>query len=441
MERRAIEALLHEALEADDRSAMSELARRLPALTPEAQRRLGETLRHGFWSGGEKRWHTLKPLDCARLATDPATWPVLALATLHRSGYVREAALAALADRPHPGALPFVLARANDWVPELRALAYGIVRGCLSASRASWWIGALGAVEALERGRRGDHAELVGAVHALLASPVGADALASGLASQDGPTRRRCARLVARHPSHRLLELMCRSADPTIRLAGLRTMLKTDRADAALLGRALTDRSLAVRRRAIIAALERDLLDSDALRRAHLFDASASVRYLVRARLLRLSPGLDIAAIYRAAIDERSGPHRRAAILGLGETGGPADVPVLARQLEDPARSLRRNAVFALRQLGDASAASLFVDRLADAAPAAALVELCELLPRAPEVCAIHVASWLRRHVQGLRTGPDPATRARLAAASRFARAALPPTVWGELELVIRTAG
>ncbi|GAB3850938.1 HEAT repeat domain-containing protein [Dactylosporangium cerinum] len=54
------------------------------------------------------------------------------LASLHPDGHVRQAAVTAMGRRPlRPAHLPFLLERANDWVPEVRAAAHEVLRSQL----------------------------------------------------------------------------------------------------------------------------------------------------------------------------------------------------------------------------------------------------------------------------------------------------------------------
>ncbi|MDG6105600.1 hypothetical protein Daura_13365 [Dactylosporangium aurantiacum] len=54
-----------------------------------------------------------------------------ALASLHPDGRVREAAVTAMGRRTRAGHLPFLVERAVDWVPQVRAAAHGVLRTLL----------------------------------------------------------------------------------------------------------------------------------------------------------------------------------------------------------------------------------------------------------------------------------------------------------------------
>ncbi|GAA3209976.1 hypothetical protein ACFO1B_56500 [Dactylosporangium siamense] len=50
------------------------------------------------------------------------------LASLHPDGHARQAAVTAIGPRLHPAHLPFLVERAVDWVPEVRAAAHQVLR-------------------------------------------------------------------------------------------------------------------------------------------------------------------------------------------------------------------------------------------------------------------------------------------------------------------------
>jgi hypothetical protein len=69
-----------------------------------------------------------------------------------------------------------------------------------------------------------------------------------------------------------------------------------------------------------------------------------------------------------------------------------------------------------------------------------ALLQLCELIPRAPEACAHQLEAWLRRYINGIRERPSTEVVARARAALRWAHGTLPIPVIRELEFVLRTS-
>ena len=81
----------------------------------------------------------------------------VALATCHRSGFVREKAVEALAECRDGMELPFLLVRLNDWVPRVRFVAGKTVRARLSPDYAAHWVRCHGVLGRVQRGRRSAH--------------------------------------------------------------------------------------------------------------------------------------------------------------------------------------------------------------------------------------------------------------------------------------------
>ena len=109
-----------------------------------------------IWTGGRK---------------PPASWDEWIVATTDRSGFVREAAVNALGQSGHGPALPALLGRLNDWVPEVRSAALGAVTAFLVEEHASSWSSALAQVATLARGGRADHSQILGLVAGFLVEP------------------------------------------------------------------------------------------------------------------------------------------------------------------------------------------------------------------------------------------------------------------------------
>ena len=78
------------------------------------------------------RWLSLQITDLPQLPK----WS-LALATMHRNGHIRQAALEQLP--PDPDLLPIWLLRSTDWVPPVRTLAQSHLEQCLQPSYLPGW--------------------------------------------------------------------------------------------------------------------------------------------------------------------------------------------------------------------------------------------------------------------------------------------------------------
>jgi len=88
-----------------------------------------------------------------------------------RSGHSRQEAVEALGKLRAPAALPGLLARVNDWVPQVRRVAGIAVRGFLTDDRLEAWPAALQALADVLRGRRADHGPLLATIADFLVAP------------------------------------------------------------------------------------------------------------------------------------------------------------------------------------------------------------------------------------------------------------------------------
>jgi hypothetical protein len=465
-------------------AARRALSRQLALLPSEQVAALEAELPAAVPHGDPRTWRQLQPIDCQLAARLPDGWPIVALCALHRSGFVREVALTELAATPRADSLKFVLGRLNDWVPRVRETARAALNVFLRVEYASAWIDALGLVDALERARRADHGPTLNAIHALFLSPVCEPMMLASLSSADPKARRRSARIILGRPD--LFEHVFHSRDAGLRLMALRAALAAASARDDLLEAALRDGALSVRRCAFVAAVARGLVDERRIVDDFLFDASITVRELARGWVRRNRPDFDVAGTYRRALAGESGRRQRVALVALGENGNAADLQLIEPFLHHPAPSVRRFAVLGMDALGSCAPGERFIPMLSDPAgsvaraagdaivermepalvpriwtevekgtPAAAtraarcfvkldtwsaLVELSELIPRAPDECARQLGGWLRRHVTGFRTRPSAEVVERVTAALRWAHEKVPARVVREIEFVLRTS-
>ncbi|HWV10696.1 MAG TPA: PBS lyase [Pseudomonas sp.] len=89
----------------------------------------------------------------------------------HGNGFVREVAVRELSEQPSPEVLPLLLERANDWVPQVRALAVAGVQRYLAPEHASALLHALLPLMALAERQRADHGPMLTAARSVLQAP------------------------------------------------------------------------------------------------------------------------------------------------------------------------------------------------------------------------------------------------------------------------------
>ncbi|MET0208399.1 MAG: hypothetical protein ABW220_05125, partial [Burkholderiaceae bacterium] len=114
-----------------------------------------------FW----KKWIENAP-DERPNDSDVAAWLPRLTAV---SGYERQEAIDMLGRLRAPAALPGLVARVNDWVPQVRDAAIRAVRGYLTDEHVDAWPAALPALIRLVDARRADHGPLLTEVSQFLA--------------------------------------------------------------------------------------------------------------------------------------------------------------------------------------------------------------------------------------------------------------------------------
>jgi HEAT repeat protein len=331
-----------------------------------------------YWARGaasyeSHRWNQLQPADVLRLARLSDRWAVLTIAAMHRSGYVREAALRQLAAAPSGKLLPILLIRLNDWVGPVRRAAEGAVEALRRAPDPEALVACLPLLLQMQTWRRRDLQPFVDSLLQLLQQPGSRRALASGLRSPDRYVRRESLRLALTTPeldpaeAARFLEDGLADGDILVRLQAARHLQLLDDGTLRRLGAmARGDRSMPVGRAALEACAARFPAEAVSLYQDALLDAHASIRQLARHRLEKQPGGFGVAEFYRAAVRSQSGTALRAAILGLAETGEAGDaVDVLPFSSHEIVR-VREAAVRALGRLDAENWIDVILKALAD---------------------------------------------------------------------------
>ena len=168
------------------------------------------------------RWNQLLPADVPRLPKTLASRSsILGLASLHRNGYVREAAVCQLDLIEDGREIPFLLLRLNDWVAGVRKAAVSAIHRRLVPGRLEDFVRSIHLVFRLVGCKRDDHSEIVAKVLKELVAPQN-EAVLDGLVNgDDRRVRRRCFRLAIeldRPHRGRLIKTGLRSSDAVIRL-------------------------------------------------------------------------------------------------------------------------------------------------------------------------------------------------------------------------------
>jgi HEAT repeat protein len=298
----------------------------------------------------------LSPSDIASLSALPDSEFLLGAACSHANGYVREAALKALANVSTGSELPFLFLRLNDWVEPVRTVAKTAVEQRLTPSYAWFFLSNLRLVTRLLACERTSHRAFVDRVMNFILHPECRDVLHKGMTSSDRWLRNQSLRLAAESSPDNLLEILqfaCLQPEPSLRAWCVRKISpRLSEAELSEIGaELLRDSFMGVR----CAALETMSEQLGARAAIHLelavLDVSRSVRQIARFYLKRLQPNFDVAAGYRRHLATSCHRRLRVSLYGLGETGSANDAPVVCPYCQHTAPGIRRAAVWALARL------------------------------------------------------------------------------------------
>jgi hypothetical protein len=346
-------------------AALQAIASLLDQVQPSDLRRLDLEIRRQaqYWGFGR-----LDPRDVARLrklSGEPLA--TAAISSMHRSGYVREAAVRELALRHDGLELPYLLLRAADWEPKVREPAQEAVRARLTPSYLPALVSCLALVEG-ESFTSGRASAVRPTIEALLSEPSSGEVLLRGLTGPDRPARRAAARRLVELrsvPIGRLLDVALRQDDVVVTTIAAESAVQALEGDElqALLLRLRSHRIGRLRQMALWSAITRFQGMAEGLLREALFDRQGGVRDIAQRELA--SRGVDVPGMYREALPREPMP----ALLGLSEVGTKADAGLALPFLDADAISLRRAAVRAIGNLDAAGHRDALLAGITDPSP------------------------------------------------------------------------
>jgi hypothetical protein len=309
-------------------------------------------------------WWAVRADQVQRLSKEAESHAVLfGVLSCHGSGYVREAAVHALARQKSGAELPFLLMRVNDWVKPIQERAAQAVRERLVQSYVAHFAASMSLVHKLLIWRRADNRHLLDEIYRYLRESVNEKELASALHAADANSRGFIYRMLAeseRRDWPALLNMALRDKAPWIRLWAARRGA-TDLLDDALrefVRVALRDRTAGVRVQAVYLVASHFPSDSKEWLTPLWMDPAASVRWTAR-----YYTGGDVAAcrpVYVQALASDSSIQAATAAMGLAEMGQKVDAALMIPLLRDPRPKVAAAATRALARLdGDNHIAEL----------------------------------------------------------------------------------
>lgn len=319
------------------------------------------------------------------LRAHPGLEDLLAMSS-HANGFKRENAVRRLGMLGNPIAIPYLIVRVNDWVPQVRAAARDALSRLLRVGNGEAFVAALPAIVHLQTCTREDHTELMRAVQDFLVREENVHHLVAALHNPDSKVARLATQLLVeqgRMPATVLVETGLAHKDVVVRSIVINLLAGLDgTAFTAAVANALRDPFMPVRREAFQQLLARDIGAGLRVAREMLFDRSASIREIAVRRLL--DAGEPVERIYTSALTEDGG---RVAVItcvlwGWAFMNSQSRSMQAQQLLYSPFASVRRAALQAIAKLLGRDAGSCVEAALADASPAVSK-EAARLLTRA----------------------------------------------------------
>ena len=332
------------------------------------------------------------------------------LAIFHFDGFVREAAITALAEQQDGSELASLFCRLNDWVLPVREAARRAVLQRLKPEYAVSFARCLPLVVRISGARRADHTAIIEGVMLLLQRSEIRAIMQGWLRSGTRAVRRAAlTALCSANDPALLTQAAFSSNDPVLLREWLRLAIRSASPEsvrtvaASLIGHPIA--SLRRESLELLITAGPDDAAASALQRA-LLDRSASVRVAARERLTERG-WREFAKHYRAVLDSGESSQTAAALGGLAETGTKEDVCLVEGFLKSQTPAVRRAALRALAMLAGDAAREAVVEGLSDASPSVSRTASQLVKPYASAVGAERLwriyleASWphVRRNI------------------------------------------
>ena len=325
---------------------------------------------HYYWT----QWREISPSEIRRLATDDQNQlqsSILGFASFHRNGFVRHEAVRLLANVNDGTELSFLLIRQNDWVHPIAADAQAAIDLRITDAYLPHLVKSLRLILHLQKLSRRDHSTIVRRTVELLLTNEREEVLHAAVESSIDEVRREIVRVGLQSDGENRIGLLRHgldSNDPLIRLACCRYLPRFFDSDAldSKLEKLVTDSFMPLRREVMRIRAGHFPLQTIGVWRKALLDPHRSIREEARFYLRKLGDP-NQAEFYRQAILDR--PNSLASIEGLAETGDASDIPFFQNLLNHEFPNRRCAAIRGISRIEGENAISDFLPLLRDESP------------------------------------------------------------------------
>ena len=277
----------------------------------------------------------IQDLQYFKTTFSPAIYlDLLFIASLNKSGYIREKAIKEIVSTQNPEAIRFIIFRLADWVTNVRSAAETVLRNFFQPDFIDEFLRQLPLIEWLLKVERSDLTDIYNEIYQFLFSFEFDESFYQKLKQFDDKTRFIYIRsyLNSKPIAKKIFEMLSGDNLFLVKIELLKHIEKLDEETQKwFIKKFLKDRSAKVRVYAIYSTkpfrteFYDEILDS-------IYDISASVREL--ARFILRESAINFAELYRQRLNENE--NSVSAILGLSEVRTPADLPIFESYIQKP---------------------------------------------------------------------------------------------------------
>lgn len=271
------------------------------------------------------------------------------------NGYEREKAVKQLGLTGDSIAIPMLIKRANDWVPQVRNVACKALSNLLIEKNVLSFINALPTIYHLENCSRDDHRNLIKAIELFLLSEENKVKVLDGCKNVNPLIARCCLKLSIEHqllPPEQIIRYCIENHDVIVRstIANLYKLL-TDNELKEFMESGLKDPFMPIRRETFLLCLSRFPDNSASLLKKFAFDRHASVREIAIKKLVEI--GINVQNLYLQELQaKKNKPSQLRTILsGLSEINDTSSISTISEYLSSEYSSVRKTSLKALVRL------------------------------------------------------------------------------------------
>lgn len=290
----------------------------------------------------------------------------------HYNGHIREASIKQLALLNTPTAIPALLVRINDWVPQVRQAADTALQQLATTENAATYIRYLPKIYHLKNCRRYNHQSFIQFFEDYISAPENRNHIIEAIEAPCSETAS-IALKICRHqnwlPKFDLISIGLQHPKDSVRL--LATQYLADLHGKSLeqaIKIALKDHFPAVRRTALLIAQDVQPKWLDMTK--YLFDAHSSIRDIAIYYLK--NKNIDIKELYRPYFYSEDAKKLNISIWGMSALSNIDAIPDIQTQLQHPYPYIRKQAALALLNLQGSDSHSILLHYLNDPSPSVA---------------------------------------------------------------------